>query len=107
MAWDPEHARAETFWTVEDLCRRTPDLARLRGRPIDLDLFFLPEDGTAERMVRAFAMFGLSATAEGRDVTVRLTGIPFDAEAIWAQEALTARIARANGYIPDGWGFEA
>ncbi len=109
MAWDRERARAETAWTNEDLCRREPTLAALRGRPITLDLLFRPDGGAPERFMKALAMFGyLGVEAQdetGPSVEVTVEAVAFTAEAIWQHEDITARIAGNNGFAPDGWGF--
>ncbi|MEM1265921.1 MAG: hypothetical protein AAGI50_07890 [Pseudomonadota bacterium] len=106
MSWDAAHAEAETRWTVEDLCRSSPELKTLRGQPITLELQFSADGGAPERVIRAFKMFGYAAEDlgdEGVQVAVPDTG--FDADDIWHHEERTAQIALANGYRPDGWGF--
>ncbi len=104
--WDPDHAKAETAWTIGELCRRNPELETMRGQPIGLDLQFIPGDGAdAEKALRALKMFGYEGRQEEDGIEVTVEGVAFDLDAIWLHEERTARIALSHGYVPDGWGF--
>ncbi len=108
QGWNAEDAWAETYLTVRDLMEKNGDLKALAGQPVSLDLQFVPEaDGSADKFIRALRMFGYEAREYPDDPSVEVTvvDVPFTAEAIWEQEERTAKIALAQKYRPDGWGF--
>ena len=111
QGWDFDHQKAETFWTVADLVKRG---ALKGGERIALDLEFVPDPEAdtqpdREALVRKLGMFGYQATEADPDapvtVTVEITDVRFEAEAIWKHEETATKIALIHGYVPDGWGF--
>lgn len=106
-AWDPQDAWAETYHTVQHLITENPQLAALKGKPVTLDLHFMPDGGTPEKFLRALKMFGFEGTEYEDDATIEVSiaNVSFSAEAIWEHEEKLARLALAQNYRPDGWGF--
>lgn len=108
-AWEAEAARAETAASVAELAAEN-DLAL--GTPITLDLRFVqgPEadrDGFVGAMRAAGYRGHAYSNGTVEEIEASIPGVPFEADAIWAEEARAAAIALAHGYEPTGWGFEA
>lgn len=108
--WDYEAQRADTESSVVEIADGG---GVARGTPVRLDLQFVAGEG-ADRagFLTAMKAAGYSGAAyrdvEGTAETIEahVPGVPFDADAIWAEEERATRIALAHGYLPDGWGFE-
>ena len=103
--WDFDHQKAETAWTIRDLCDRQ---GLREGVSINLDMQFVPGDSADKQgLVRALGMFGYGVTlpADEDMVQAEVTRIPFTLDGIWEHEERCTRIALARGFTPDGWGF--
>lgn len=104
-AWDFDHQRAETAWTVKDLSARAGVNA---GAKINLEMQFLPGDSPDKQaLIRAFGTFGYGVTVAADDdmVQAEINGVAFTADDIWLHEERCTKIALARGFVPDGWGF--
>ena len=101
--WDFNHQKAETAWTIHNLCQKQ---GLTEGMMINLDLQFIPGEGAdAQAFIRALGMFGYAVTQDSELVQAEVEGTAFTLDGIWEHEERCTKIALARGFVPDGWGF--